>query len=177
MIGLNRAGGAAMARVLAGLLLAGQALPAAAVVAAPDPSSEASARQAQPMDDPAWLAQCVKKAEAEGEGTTLGWGHCMVDHREALKTAQAGIVARIGKALEGKGPAGTDYSRAAASFAEAQRHWTAFAEADCGIIDDVFGYGTAQGLAGEDCVIAHYQRRNEELRELEKAYFSSTSDP
>jgi uncharacterized protein YecT (DUF1311 family) len=125
------------------------------------------------MDDPAWLAQCVKKAEAEGEGTTLGWGHCMVDHREALKTAQARITSRIAKALEGKGPAGSDYPRAAASFAEAQRHWMAFVDADCGIIDDVFGYGTAQGLAGENCVIEHYQRRNEQLRELEKSYFSS----
>ncbi len=163
MIGFTQAGGAAMARVLAGLLLVGQVVPAAAVVPASDPA----------MDDPAWLAQCVKKADAEGEGTKFGWGHCMVDHREALKAAQARIAARIGNALEGKGPAGTDYPRAAASFAEAQRHWTAFVEADCGIIDDVFGYGTAQGLAGEDCVIAHYQRRNEELRDLEKAYFSS----
>lgn len=68
----------------------------------------------------------------------------MVDHREALKTAQARITARIGKALEGKGPAGTDYPRAGASFAEAQRHWTPFVEADCRIIDDVFGYGIAQ---------------------------------
>jgi hypothetical protein len=157
-----------MARVLAGLLLAGQALPAMAMVPAADP-----AKQGPAMDDPAWLAQCVKKAEAEGEGTTLGWGHCMVDHREALKAAQVRLVARIGKALEGKGPAGTDYPRAAASFSEAQRHWTAFVDADCGIVDDVFGYGTAQGLAGEDCVIAHYQRRNEELRELETNYLGN----
>ncbi|WP_043979680.1 lysozyme inhibitor LprI family protein [Novosphingobium sp. P6W] len=163
MIGLTQARGAAMARVLAGLLLAVEAMPAAAIVPASDPA----------MDDPVWLAQCVKKADAEGEGTTFGWGHCMVDHREALKTAQARIAARIVKALEGKGPAGTNYPRAAASFAEAQRHWMAFVDADCGIIDDVFGYGTAQGLAGEDCVIEHYQRRNDQLRELEKSYFSS----
>lgn len=163
MIGRSRTGAAVMARVLAGLLLASQTLPAAAIMPASDPA----------LDDPAWLAQCVKKADGEGEGTTFAWGHCMVEHREALKAAQARLIARIGKALEGKGPAGTDYPRAAASFVEAQRHWADFVDADCKIVDDVFGYGTAQGVAGEDCVISHYQRRNEELRELETSYFSN----
>jgi len=146
-----------------GVLLAAQALPAAAAV----PKSEPA------MDDPAWLTQCVKQASGEGEGTTFAWGRCMVEHRDALKAAQAELVARIGKALEGKGPEGTDYKRAGAAFVQAQRHWTAFVDADCGIIGDVFGYGTAQGLAGEDCVIAHYQSRNEELRDLAKDYLSN----
>jgi uncharacterized protein YecT (DUF1311 family) len=121
-------------------------------------------------DDPAWLKTCVKQAEDAGEGGTLGQAHCMVEHRDALKAAQATLVERIGRTLAGKGPDGTDYKAAAAEFAQAQQHWTAFVGADCGIVGDVFGYGTAQGLAGEDCVIAHYIARNAQLRALRENY-------
>lgn len=140
---------------------------APAMAAAPAPAGKLT------KDDPAWLSQCAKQAEANGEGSTLGWGHCMVEHRQALEAAQGALVARIGKALAGKGPEGTDYKAAAAQFSQAQQHWSAFVAADCGIVDNVFGDGTAQGLAGEECVIARYVARNEQLRALEADYFSN----
>ncbi|KMS56622.1 hypothetical protein V474_14020 [Novosphingobium barchaimii LL02] len=124
-------------------------------------------------DDPGWTAQCVKQAEQEGEGTgTLVYARCMVEHRERLQAAQTALVGRIGRVLAGKGPEGTDYKAAKSGFAEAQRHWTAFIGEDCAVVGDVFGYGTAQGLAGEECLIAHYTARNQQLRDLEANYLN-----
>jgi hypothetical protein len=82
------------------------------------------------------------------------------------------LVARIGEALAGKGPAGTHYQSAAGKFAEAQRHWHASFGADCGAVGICSAmYGG--GLAVEDCVIAHHTARNAQLRSLEADYFSN----
>lgn len=140
------------------------------ISAAAAPAAQAGSEIAK--DDSRWLSRCVKQAQDAGEGGTLGWGHCMVEHRDALKTAQGRLAAEIGTSLAGKGPDGTDYKAAAAEFGEAQRHWKAFVDADCTLVDDVFGTGTAQGLAGEDCVIAHYAARNAQLRKFRNDYLN-----
>jgi uncharacterized protein YecT (DUF1311 family) len=126
-----------------------------------------AAAQDSGQADPAWLAKCM-----EENGSTLGMAKCMVDHRTALQEQQQTLLKRIRGKLAGQGPEGTDYKAAAASFAEAQKHWEAFIAADCDIVGSVFGYGTAQGLAGEDCTINHYRARNDQLRELDANYLT-----
>ncbi len=129
-------------------------------------SALASTLAPEPVkDDPAWLERCQKEA-----GGMIGQEECMVDHLSALAGVQAKLVAHIDVLLAGKGEDGTDYKAAAAGLAEAQRHWRAFVEADCDIIGNVFGSGTAQGLASAGCWIDHYRQRNDELRELEADY-------
>ena len=146
-------------------------LPSLLILAAAGQPASGQTSRAAAQDsgqaDPAWLAQCMKE-----NGSTLGMAKCMVDHRSALQEQQKALLTRIGGRLAGKGPEGTDYKAAAASLAEAQKHWEAFIGADCDIVGSVFGYGTAQGLAGEDCVINHYRARNEQLRELEANYLT-----
>lgn len=117
--------------------------------------------------DAAWLAKCM-----EDNGSTLGTAKCMVDHRMALQQQQQTLLKRIRGKLAGQGAEGTDYKAAAASLADAQKHWEAFIAADCDIVGSVFGNGTAFGLAGEDCTINHYRTRNDQLRALDENYLT-----
>lgn len=149
------------ALLLAGLLI-GLGLPMQAWA-----QSSTGQMDTQTPDDAAGgLDRCV---ENEG-GTTLSDAVCYVRHREAVVAAQDEILRRINSALTRPGPSATDYARAAESLRNAQEHWLAYMRADCDVIDDVFGLGTALGLAGEDCVIRHYEARNQELRDLEDGY-------
>jgi hypothetical protein len=115
--------------------------------------------------NPAWLKACTDS----GSGT-LDYARCLVEHRTALTEAQSALLGQINAALAKSGPAGTDYTAAAATLAEAQTHWEVFVGPDCAVIDDVFGYGTAQGAAGETCVIDHYVSRNAQLKDLKAGY-------
>ena len=119
-------------------------------------------------DAPEWLTWCVR---TEG-GTTLADAQCYVRHREALVAAQALLVDRIGAQLSRQGPDGTDYPGAMSALESAQSHWQAYVRADCDVVADVFGYGTALGLAGEECIIDHYLERNQVLRDLEEGYLA-----
>lgn len=146
-------------------------LAASPALAAPAHSKAAGAALAK--DDPAWLDQCVEQAEAEGDNDTFGWGRCMLAHREALEATQTALLARIDAHLASKGPPGTDYKAGAASLATAQRNWQAFVAADCGLIANVFGDGTAEGLAEEECVVLHARARNAQLRTFLDNYFGN----
>lgn len=113
-------------------------------------------------DAPEGLGSC--------DGTTLEMARCYVLYRESLVETENGLLNRLYQALAQSGPEGTDYAAAAASLRTAEEHWRAYMRADCDIVDSVFGYGTALGLAGEDCVIRHNEARNEQLRDLEHDY-------
>jgi uncharacterized protein YecT (DUF1311 family) len=121
-----------------------------------------------PTADPAWLGWCI---ENEG-GTTLADAPCYVRHREALTADQKVLLKRIEGRLAKTGPAATDYPKALTSLREAQQHWEAYTRADCDVLDYVFGAGTALGLAGETCIIDHYQARSDELRQLESDFLN-----
>ena len=135
-------------------------------------------------DQPAWsqtdgrldpeaqasMAGDVESAESCA-GNTLEVARCYVAYRETLVEAESALLDRLHQALAQSGPPGTDYSAAATSLRTAEDHWRAYMRADCDIVDNVFGRGTALGLAGEDCVIRHSEARNEELRDLESNYF------
>lgn len=127
----------------------------------------ASAQTKPAKDDAAWLKACT-----DASSGTLDYARCLVEHRTALADAQVALLARINAALAKSAPDGTDYSAAADSLADAQRQWEAFVGSDCTVIDHVFGNGTAQGLAGETCVIDHYTQRNAQLRELKTGYLT-----
>ena len=127
----------------------------------------ASAQTEPAKDDPAWLATCT-----EANSGTLGYAHCLVEHRTALAETQSALLGQINAALAKGGPAGTDYTAAAATLADAQKHWKALVSADCDVIADVFGHGTAHALAGESCVVDHYVSRNAQLKELKDGYLT-----
>lgn len=125
--------------------------------------SQDSAESETATDDPAWPGSC--------DGNTLEMARCYVLYRESLVETESGLLDRLYQALARSGPPGTDYAAAAASLRAAEEHWQAYMRADCDIVDSVFGAGTALGLAGEDCVIRHYESRIEDLRGLESNYF------
>ena len=68
--------------------------------------------------------------------------------------------------MSGQGPQGADYGKAGAGLMAAEESWGAFIRADCDVISYVFGQGTALGMAGETCVVGHYEARIATLRAL-----------
>ncbi|KMS51813.1 hypothetical protein V474_01890 [Novosphingobium barchaimii LL02] len=117
--------------------------------------------------DAGWLTWCIN---ARG-GTTLADARCYVEHREALVARQGVLLKKIEATLSIKGPDGTDYAKAARALSASQKAWEAFMSADCDLVDNVSGfYGTAVGLAGEDCLITHYLARNAALASLQQDY-------
>ena len=72
--------------------------------------------------------------------------------------------------MSGQGPQGADYGKAGAGLMAAEENWGAFIRADCDVVSEVFGQGTALGMAGETCTIAHYEARIAALRALKANY-------
>lgn len=130
-------------------------------------ANPAGAQTESGKDSPAWLKNCT-----DTNSGTLGYAHCLVEHRTALAETQSALLGQINAALAKGGPAGTDYAAATATLADAQRHWEALVSADCDVIADVFGHGTAHGLAGETCVVDHYVSRNAQLKDLKDGYLT-----
>jgi uncharacterized protein YecT (DUF1311 family) len=115
-----------------------------------------------------WLASCMK---AKG-GSSFADARCYVEYLDRLQNQQAVILKRIRISLSKTGPDGTDYKAAAVLLKASQRNWLAYINSDCQIVDHVFGFGTAQGAAGESCLIEHYEIRNNDLKDLEKSYLT-----
>ncbi len=128
--------------------------------------SEEEAKPEPPKADGGWLGWCI---DTRG-GTTLADAPCYVEYREALVAEQDVLLGRIYKALAGKGPSGTDYTKAADRLRAAQVGWRSQVDGDCDALSYVFGTGTALGLAGEDCIISHYLERNVWLSDFEKEW-------
>jgi hypothetical protein len=142
----------------AALLLIASILPAPLAAA---PSTQ------PPTYDSGWLTWCINTRG----GTTLADAPCYVEHREALVARQGVLLKKIEATLSIKGPNGTDYAKAAHALSASQKSWEAFMRADCDLLYNVSGfYGTAVGLAGEDCLIAHYLARNDALAALQQDY-------
>lgn len=114
---------------------------------------------------PEWLAWCMRDA-----GSSLGDAVCYGKHRAGLEDVHATLVFQIANTLSGVGPEGSDYVKAGASLMAAEEHWRAFIRDDCDVVSDVFGQGTALGMADETCTIAHYEARIAALRALKADY-------
>ena len=112
------------------------------------------------------LTRCL----AELGGSTVAMGECYARYIESLKDEQAQLLTRIRTALQRTGPEGSDYPAAALALERGQTHWLAYVAADCDVISDVFGSGTALGLAGGSCEFAHYEERNRVLKLLLDGY-------
>ena len=106
-------------------------------------------------------------------GSTVAMGECYGRYIASLKDEQAQLLARIRTALQRTGPEGSDYPAAALALERGQTHWLAYTEADCEVVGDVFGSGTALGLAGGSCEFAHYEERNRVLKLLLEGYLDA----
>jgi len=102
----------------------------------------------------------------------LGDAQCYATEQERLEAEQKALLNTLSARLKRPGPPATDYAAAAAALAQAQAAWTAYKDADCEIIDHVFGDGNAAGLAGATCTMDHYTTRNAVLRGLLKDFLA-----
>lgn len=117
------------------------------------------------LGEPEWLAWCLRDAD-----TSLGDASCYGKYRDGLADVHSTLMFQIANRLSGSGPEGSDYAKAGASLMAAEEHWDAFIRADCDVVSYVFGQGTALGMAGQTCLIAHYETRIANLRELMASY-------
>lgn len=102
----------------------------------------------------------------------LSDAQCYATEQERLEAEQKTLLNTLSARLKQPGPPATDYAAAAAALAKAQAAWAAYKDADCEIIDHVFGDGNAAGLAGGTCLIDHYRTRNAVLRAWLDEYLS-----
>lgn len=115
-----------------------------------------------------------QKAEAGGQfgrclkesGAMLEDAACYSAEQTRLEKEQQMLIQRNAARLRRPGLAVTEYPREMAVLAKAQSAWTDYRDADCRIMDHVFGAGNAAGLAGATCMIDHLTARNAELRAL-----------
>jgi len=115
------------------------------------------------------LSECL----SDRGGSRLADANCYSRHQEFLESAQTNLLQEIRAALSKPGPQGTDYTAAARLLEVSQRDWKSYIDADCEIVSEVFGRGNAQGLAGGECVMGHYEDRNESLKELKQSYLDN----
>ncbi len=117
------------------------------------------------LGEPQWLAWCLGEAD-----TSLSDASCYGKYRAGLEDVHSTLVFQIANRLSGQGPQGADYAKARASLMAAEESWGAFIRADCDVVSYVFGQGTALGMAGATCMIAHYEARIAALRALMANY-------
>jgi uncharacterized protein YecT (DUF1311 family) len=128
-------------------------------------ASTAPPQTARPADE---FGCCLKDSSS-----MLGDAQCYATEQERLEAAQKTLLNTLSARLKRPGPSATDYAAAAAALAKAQAAWTAYKDADCEIIDHVFGDGNAAGLAGATCTMDHYATRNAVLRGLLKDFLAN----
>ncbi|WP_420138552.1 lysozyme inhibitor LprI family protein [Sphingomonas sp.] len=105
--------------------------------------------------------RCLKQASSMLEDAA-----CYSTEQERLEKEQQLLLQGLAARLRRPGLAVTDYPPAIKLLARAQAAWTDYRDADCEVMDHVFGAGNAAGLAGATCVIDHDTNRNAELRAL-----------
>jgi uncharacterized protein YecT (DUF1311 family) len=116
-----------------------------------------------------WLSDCLR----DQGGSRLADASCYSRYQEQFEFRQAKLLQKIQTALSRQGPDGTDYAAAARLLDISQRDWKSYADTDCEIPSKVFGEGNAQGLASGECIMAHYEDRNEKLKELKQSYLDN----
>ncbi|MBC9208151.1 DUF1311 domain-containing protein [Roseomonas aerophila] len=121
--------------------------------------SPAGASRAEPQSRA--LAACL----AEGS-SSLDSAHCYGEELQRLQTERDGLLREIRAKLASPGADGTNHDSAAGWLEEAQKSWESYAASDCRLLEDVFGAGSAAGLASADCEIRHSAARNQELSRL-----------
>jgi uncharacterized protein YecT (DUF1311 family) len=115
---------------------------------------------APPVADAAGqFRRCLKQASSMLEDAA-----CYVAEQARLDNEQKALLGALVARLKPTRLAVTDYPPAVKGLAKAQAAWTAYRDADCEIMDHVFGDGNAEGLASATCMIDHYTARNAVLR-------------
>lgn len=102
---------------------------------------------------------------AEGS-SSLDSANCYGEEMQRLQTEQAALLRDIRAKLARPGADGTNHDSAAGWLEEAQKSWESYAASDCRLLEDVFGAGSAAGLASADCEVRHIAARNQELSRL-----------
>lgn len=105
-------------------------------------------------------------------GSSLTDARCYVEERERLRDEQNRLLQQIYAQLAKPDRNGADYKATSIALRKAQAAWDAYVDADCAVIDPLFGIGTALGLAGETCTIDHYSARIALLRALQRDYLN-----
>ncbi|WP_442679350.1 lysozyme inhibitor LprI family protein [Sphingomonas sp. ASY06-1R] len=121
----------------------------------------ASTAPSQKAEAGGQFGRCLKESGAMLEDAT-----CYSAEQARLEKEQRLLIQRNAARLRRPGLAVTEYPREMAVLAKAQSAWTDYRDADCEIMDYVFGAGNAAGLAGATCMIDHDTARNAELRAL-----------
>jgi uncharacterized protein YecT (DUF1311 family) len=137
------------------------------LLAAPSGQAKTPAASARAGGPSRALAACLARGTS-----SLDSASCYGEEVARLQAEQATLLRDIRGRLARPGASGTDHASAAAWLDKAQSAWESYSEADCRLLDDVFGAGSAAGMAGADCEIRHATARNRELSRLQQDFLN-----
>jgi len=106
-----------------------------------------------------------KSADQCSQGNTIEINQCLGNRLEARDKALNAAYGALIKRLDASDPTdGVDYQAIKRQLVEAQRAWISFSKIDCQARYDLYGNGSIRGAVYTGCMIAHTERRTQDLR-------------
>ena len=119
------------------------------------------------------LAIAPARGDAQGksadpcltQANTVEINQCLGNRLEARDKALNAAYSALVKRLDASDPAdGVDYQAVKRQLVEAQRAWISFSKNDCNARYELYASGSIRGAVYTGCMIAHTERRTNDLR-------------
>ena len=99
------------------------------------------------------------------QGNTFEINQCLSNRLEARDKALNAAYGALLKRLDASDPAdGVDYQAIKRQLVDAQRAWISYSKNDCSGRYDLYASGSIRGAVYAGCMIAHTERRTNDLR-------------
>ena len=106
-----------------------------------------------------------KQADPCFQGNTVEINQCLGNRLEARDKALNAAYGSLLKRLDASDPTdGVDYQAIKRQLVDAQRAWINFSQNDCNGRYELYARGTIRGAVYAGCMIAHTERRTNDLR-------------
>jgi uncharacterized protein YecT (DUF1311 family) len=106
-----------------------------------------------------------KQADPCFQGNTVEINQCLGNRLEARDKALNAAYGALLKRLDASDPTdGVDYQAIKRQLVDAQRAWINFSQNDCNARYELYAGGTIRGAVYAGCMIAHTERRTNDLR-------------
>jgi uncharacterized protein YecT (DUF1311 family) len=110
-------------------------------------------------------AQSKQVDACKTQANTVEINQCLGNQLEAGDKALNAAYASLLKRLDASDPAdGVDYQAVRRQLVDAQRAWISFSKNDCNGRYELYASGTIRGAVYAGCMIAHTERRTNDLR-------------
>lgn len=97
---------------------------------------------------------------------SIGWRICTNRYLENLKRQQLLLLKNLKSELRGKSDEGVDTNLVEKYVLDSQRHWERYVRSHCDAAQAAFGKGNSSGDVMPSCLVAQYEIRNYQLKQI-----------